>query len=680
MTPAPLLELDAVRISYDDASRATPDGVSLDIRPGEVVLVLGPIGLRQVDARARARRPRAARRPRRLEGRCASRALDTRDRTRGRAQRARRDGLPGPRRAGGHRHAARRGGASVPRTGSCRRPRCSSAPSARSSSSASGTAAPRTPTCCRAAAGSGSRSPARWRSASPRAGARRADRQPRPRRHRRGLRGAPRARERARPRHRARRAQPRRRGRPRRPGDRARRRRATRHRRPVRDVLQRPRRRAARHSASGCPVSTLAAHAAARGRACRSIRCRSRPPNSRRRSRRSTPFRPPLPSGMPRRRDCDLRMPRRPRHPAAITVRDCSVRRGGRRGPVVVDGVDLDVGVGRLPRDRRHQRRGQDHAAAGDRRRHPAAAPAPSTCSASTRRAPTPAIAPAASASCSRTPSTSSSRTRWPTSSSSGCDCRASPRPSATPRSSGCCDRFDLVEHRDRHPFLLSGGQKRRLSVGTALVAGAPVLALDEPTFGQDRARAAELLDMLRALNDEGTTVLVVTHDLQLVADYADRVAVMQGGRVLGSGATAEVLAGPLIEAAGLRHPPLARATREPRAPPRVAVGHADVAAADRGAGRRMSATTATTPVVPQPVRRAGAGAARAIPARAEPAREARRTAARHGRAALHARDRDPARVHRARSRAAAGRRAALRPGRWRCCSSACPSGCSCSA
>ena len=122
--------------------------------------------------------------------------------------------------------------------------------------------------------------------------------------------------------------------------------------------------------------------------------------------------------------------------------------------------------------------------------------------------------------------------------------------------------RFDLVEHADRHPFLLSGGQKRRLSVGTALVAGAPVLALDEPTFGQDRARATELLDLLRALNGEGTTVLVVTHDLQLVADYANRVAVMQDGRVIGTGPTDEVLAGPLIEESGLRHPALARAMR----------------------------------------------------------------------------------------------------------------------
>ncbi|UOE42956.1 ABC transporter ATP-binding protein [Agromyces larvae] len=123
-------------------------------------------------------------------------------------------------------------------------------------------------------------------------------------------------------------------------------------------------------------------------------------------------------------------------------------------------------------------------------------------------------------------------------------------------------DRFGLGDLRDRHPFLLSGGQKRRLSVGTALVAGAPVLALDEPTFGQDRERAAELLDMLATLNAQGTTILVVTHDLQLVADYASRVAVMAEGRVLGVGPTAEVLAGPLIEQAGLRHPPLARATR----------------------------------------------------------------------------------------------------------------------
>ncbi|AWB96410.1 ABC transporter ATP-binding protein [Agromyces badenianii] len=130
------------------------------------------------------------------------------------------------------------------------------------------------------------------------------------------------------------------------------------------------------------------------------------------------------------------------------------------------------------------------------------------------------------------------------------------------PRVGAMLRRFGLEALRDQHPFLLSGGQKRRLSVGTALIAGAPVLALDEPTFGQDRARASELLDMLRTLNDDGTTVLVVTHDLQLVADYASHIAVMGDGRLLGVGPAGEVLAGPLIEQSGLRHPPLARATR----------------------------------------------------------------------------------------------------------------------
>lgn len=123
-------------------------------------------------------------------------------------------------------------------------------------------------------------------------------------------------------------------------------------------------------------------------------------------------------------------------------------------------------------------------------------------------------------------------------------------------------ERFGLDDLREQHPFLLSGGQKRRLSVGTALVAGAPVLALDEPTFGQDRARASELLSMVRGLNDAGTTVIVVTHDLQLVADYATHMAVLRDGHLIGVGPTGDVLAGPLIEHAGLRHPPLARATR----------------------------------------------------------------------------------------------------------------------
>ena len=125
-------------------------------------------------------------------------------------------------------------------------------------------------------------------------------------------------------------------------------------------------------------------------------------------------------------------------------------------------------------------------------------------------------------------------------------------------------DRFGLTDKADVHPFLLSGGQKRRLSVGTALVAGAPILALDEPTFGQDRARADELLRLLSDLNSAGTTIIVVTHDMQLVAEYADRVVVVDSGRIAASGTARDVLADTeLLERCGLRTPPLRQALRE---------------------------------------------------------------------------------------------------------------------
>lgn len=123
--------------------------------------------------------------------------------------------------------------------------------------------------------------------------------------------------------------------------------------------------------------------------------------------------------------------------------------------------------------------------------------------------------------------------------------------------------RFGLEASAHRHPFLLSGGQKRRLSVGTALVAGAPVLALDEPTFGQDRARADELLHLLRELNAAGTTIIVVTHDMQLVTDHASRTIVVADGRIVADAATSAVFADEaLVERAGLCLPPLRRALR----------------------------------------------------------------------------------------------------------------------
>ena len=74
------------------------------------------------------------------------------------------------------------------------------------------------------------------------------------------------------------------------------------------------------------------------------------------------------------------------------------------------------------------------------------------------------------------------------------------------------------------HPFSLSGGEARRLSVAAALVSAPPVLVLDEPTSGQDSVTWAELVGLLADLRDAGRAVVAVTHDLPLVEALADRV------------------------------------------------------------------------------------------------------------------------------------------------------------
>lgn len=118
-------------------------------------------------------------------------------------------------------------------------------------------------------------------------------------------------------------------------------------------------------------------------------------------------------------------------------------------------------------------------------------------------------------------------------------------------------DRFRLSGLEALHPYRLSQGQKRRLSVAAMLTGGQQVLVLDEPTFGQDRETAESLMGSIEELNAGGVTVLMVTHDMGLVARYAHRVVVLVGGRLVFTGSPRELFARPdLLEAAGLEPPP----------------------------------------------------------------------------------------------------------------------------
>jgi iron complex transport system ATP-binding protein len=88
----------------------------------------------------------------------------------------------------------------------------------------------------------------------------------------------------------------------------------------------------------------------------------------------------------------------------------------------------------------------------------------------------------------------------------------------------------------------LSSGERQRVVVARALAQATPVLLADEPTSFMDLRYQVELFDLLRALAREGRAVAAVLHDLNLAAEYCDRVVLLAGGRVAAAGATAEVL------------------------------------------------------------------------------------------------------------------------------------------
>ncbi|MEM4030166.1 MAG: energy-coupling factor transporter ATPase [Thermofilaceae archaeon] len=110
-------------------------------------------------------------------------------------------------------------------------------------------------------------------------------------------------------------------------------------------------------------------------------------------------------------------------------------------------------------------------------------------------------------------------------------------------------------------PYFLSKGERQRLALATVLAVKPRLLIVDEPTTGQDEKNSRRIMEILSKLNANGTTVIVITHDVRLVCEYAKRVAVLSGGRLVALGSPRSVFSMHFgnLEEIGLDVPPLAK-------------------------------------------------------------------------------------------------------------------------
>ncbi len=115
-------------------------------------------------------------------------------------------------------------------------------------------------------------------------------------------------------------------------------------------------------------------------------------------------------------------------------------------------------------------------------------------------------------------------------------------------------DRFALRPLLDRSPFTLSEGEKKRVAFAAALAARPEILALDEPTTGQDLAFRTALARLLQELQDQGVAIILATHDLEYAEQVATRWVVLADGQVVAAGSPDEVMGNPqAMDRAALR-------------------------------------------------------------------------------------------------------------------------------
>lgn len=131
------------------------------------------------------------------------------------------------------------------------------------------------------------------------------------------------------------------------------------------------------------------------------------------------------------------------------------------------------------------------------------------------------------------------------------------PEEEIVPRATEVMNRLMLSKHEETHPFRLGKGDRQRVAFGGILVMNPKVLLVDEPTTGQDPEKAREIMRLLRDINRErNVTIIVVTHAMELVAEFCERVVVMGKGQILLDGHPREIFSQPEVLAQTFVRPP----------------------------------------------------------------------------------------------------------------------------
>ncbi len=120
---------------------------------------------------------------------------------------------------------------------------------------------------------------------------------------------------------------------------------------------------------------------------------------------------------------------------------------------------------------------------------------------------------------------------------------------------------FGLHKYRDRSPYTLSIGERKRLCIASILSYDPEIVILDEPTAGQDFLQKEKIAEILYMLKHQGKTVIIVTHDVEFALKRSDRVVIMKEGQIVADGPTREVLGRvDLLLQARLKPPQIAEA------------------------------------------------------------------------------------------------------------------------